>query len=91
MYLHMRKSFRHNQPVITHQCLSRGADSLLPICGQGNIGGACVLARKRPFGLAMSDYETTRGSHGNLARTGVEKRTEEIQEGEMRFYDKRKR
>lgn len=51
----------HNQSIIPHQRPARGANSLLAVLGQWELGRAGVFAGQRPLGLAVADDEAARG------------------------------
>jgi hypothetical protein len=76
----MRKLLRNDQSIVSDQCSARGSHSLLPIECQGDIGGARMLAREGPLGLAVSDDETARGGHRDfrLDQIGANRRREVI-------------
>ena len=59
----MSQLTRHDQPVRSHQSLSRRPDASLSVGRQRELGGAGVSAVEGPLRLAMADDEGSRCSH----------------------------
>jgi hypothetical protein len=60
----MREVSRHDQPVIAHERLARGAHALLAVRGQRDVRRPCVAPVQGPFCLAVADDEDARVGHG---------------------------
>ena len=70
----MRELFRDNESVVADEGAASGADSLLAVGGEGDVGGAGVAAVEGPFGLAVADDEAAWCGHA-----GREKLVEEAE------------
>jgi hypothetical protein len=66
--LHVYKLFGYDQAIIPNQCSTCSSHTLFTIGRQWYVGGAGVFAREGPLGLAVSNDETTRGSHFEFGR-----------------------
>lgn len=63
MHLHVSEITRHNQSIVTNECLARCAHALLAVGGKWDIRRACVAAIERPLRLAMADDKDARIGH----------------------------
>lgn len=59
----MGKFARGNEAIVPNEGSPGGADPLLAIGSQSDIGAASVASVERPFSLAMADEEDTRCRH----------------------------
>lgn len=64
--LHMYQLARDDEAIRANEGLACGADSLLAVGSEGNIGAARVLSAEGPFCFAVADEEQSRRGHGGL-------------------------
>jgi len=73
---HVDELLGDNEPVVADEGLAGGADALLAVGGEGDVGAARVLAAEGPLRLAVADDEDARGAaaHGWLLLAAATKR-----------------
>ena len=65
--LHVSQLLGHNQPVVAHQCLSRGPNAALSILREGNVSSPCVTSVKGPLRLSVADEKKTWSRHCEIS------------------------
>lgn len=60
---HMCQVLRHDQSIVTHECLARSQDAFFTIGCQRDIADARMAAIERPFRLSVADDEDAWSCH----------------------------